>query len=56
MKERLSCKVLNFLLLRTLTNQIIKLYCIFMILMKRIENNEDTELVERIYLYYDGFD
>jgi hypothetical protein len=24
--------------------------------MKRIENNENTELVERIYLYYDGFD
>jgi hypothetical protein len=54
MKERLSCKVLNFLLLRTLTNHKIILY--FMILMKRIENNEDKELVERIYLYYDGFD
>ena len=24
--------------------------------MKRIENDENTELVERIYLYYDGFD
>ena len=24
--------------------------------MKRIENDENTELVERIYLYYDGYD
>jgi hypothetical protein len=24
--------------------------------MKRIENEENTELIERIYMYYDGYD